>query len=63
MLNKSPFCIHTKTGKLCVSFDSKDIMTFDPFNVPTLNSMKEEYRLYKGFFFNYIDITDDELFI
>lgn len=46
----SPFCIHPKTGKLCVIFESKDIQTFNPFTVPTLLSMNAYNKENKGIF-------------
>lgn len=35
-LLKAPFCVHPKTGKVCVPFSVKHADSFDPHNVPTL---------------------------
>mmetsp|Transcript_24181 Transcript_24181/g.23763 ORF Transcript_24181/g.23763 Transcript_24181/m.23763 type:complete len:254 (+) Transcript_24181:248-1009(+) len=35
-LLKSPFCVHPKTGKICVPFDPKEVFQFDLEGVPTL---------------------------
>jgi DNA primase small subunit len=40
-LLKAPFCIHPKTDKVCVPFTIEHISTFDPFNVPTYESLVE----------------------
>lgn len=39
-LLKAPFCVHPKTGKVCVPFPAENII--DPNNVPTLNALIEE---------------------
>lgn len=35
-LLKSPFCVHPKTGKICVAFNPALVGKFDPINVPTI---------------------------
>lgn len=35
-LLKSPFCVHPKTGKICVPFLPRNVDTFDPTTVPTI---------------------------
>jgi DNA primase small subunit len=41
-LLKSPFCVHPKTGRVCVPIRVADIDDFDPFNVPTLPQLMDE---------------------
>lgn len=43
-LLKSPFCVHPKTGRVCVPI--ADIDTFDPFAVPTLPQLMRELDEY-----------------
>lgn len=38
-LLKAPFCVHPKTGKVCVPFTAEEAWSFDPDGVPTLNSL------------------------
>ncbi|VDK22218.1 unnamed protein product [Taenia asiatica] len=38
-LLKSPFCVHPKTGFVCVPFDPQLIDEFDPLTVPRLNEL------------------------
>ncbi|CAC5374632.1 PRI1 [Mytilus coruscus] len=41
-LLKSPFCVHPKTGRVCVPIDPDNIDSFDPFKVPTISAIIEE---------------------
>ncbi|VEN44304.1 unnamed protein product [Callosobruchus maculatus] len=45
-LLKAPFCVHPKTGKVCVPFSPKLVDNFDPCNVPTLNMLVDEINAY-----------------
>jgi DNA primase small subunit len=46
-LLKSPFCIHPKTGRVCVPIDPRDPDQFDPFSVPTLSQLERELNAYQ----------------
>ncbi|KAF5730077.1 DNA primase isoform 1 [Tripterygium wilfordii] len=50
-LLKAPFCVHPKTGHVCVPIDPNHCDEFDPTSVPTLSQLLEE--LNKG------DMRDD----
>lgn len=41
-LLKSPFCVHPKTGRVCVAIDPAEADTFDPFAVPTIGALAKE---------------------
>ena len=41
-LLKSPFCIHPKTGRVCIPIDPALADQFDPFAVPTVRSLCEQ---------------------
>ncbi|RWR96487.1 DNA primase small subunit isoform X1 [Cinnamomum micranthum f. kanehirae] len=41
-LLKAPFCIHPKTGRVCIPIDPENCDDFDPSAVPTLSELLEE---------------------
>merc|ERR1719251_453738 len=41
-LLKSPFCVHPKTGRVCIPFNPDKVDDFRPENVPTVNQLVDE---------------------
>lgn len=41
-LLKAPFCVHPKTGRVCVPFEIESVDSFDPSNVPTITQVLNE---------------------
>ena len=41
-LLKAPFCVHPKTGRVCVPVDPSTIDEFDPEAVPTVGQLLQE---------------------
>ncbi len=41
-LLKSPFCVHPKTGRVCIPIDASNADSFSPFEVPTVRSLCSE---------------------
>lgn len=41
-LLKSPFCVHPKTGRVCIPINVEKADMFNPFNVPTLPDLMQE---------------------
>jgi DNA primase small subunit len=46
-LLKSPFCVHPKTGRVCVPIQVETVDDFDPFQVPTLAQLMKELDEYQ----------------
>lgn len=45
-LLKSPFCVHPKTGRVCVPIDPLKAEEFNPFDVPTVRILCKQVRLF-----------------
>jgi DNA primase small subunit len=41
-LLKAPFCVHPKTGRVCVPVDPQRVDEFDPTRVPTVQQLLQE---------------------
>ena len=46
-LLKSPFCVHPKTGRVCIPIQADEVDSFDPFKVPTLPELMDELNSFK----------------
>lgn len=46
-LLKSPFCVHPKSGRVCVPVKVETMDTFDPFAVPTVSQVLNELDEYE----------------
>lgn len=46
-LLKSPWCVHPKTGRVCVPIDPNTVDSFDPHTVPTLLTLEDELDSFK----------------
>ncbi|KAH7513761.1 hypothetical protein FEM48_Zijuj11G0015800 [Ziziphus jujuba var. spinosa] len=44
-LLKAPFCVHPKTGRVCVPIDPNECEEFNPTTVPTLATLLEELNM------------------
>ena len=47
-LLKSPWCVHPKTGRVCVPLDAETAQHFDPSKVPTLRTLAEDLDAYQS---------------
>uniref|UniRef100_A0A182Q2N9 DNA primase n=1 Tax=Anopheles farauti TaxID=69004 RepID=A0A182Q2N9_9DIPT len=45
-LLKSPFCVHPKTGKVCIPFNPNLASKFDPTDVPTITDLLNEVNTF-----------------
>ena len=43
-LLKSPWCVHPKTGKICIPIDPDTVEDFDPNACPTIDNAIDEYN-------------------
>ncbi|KAA0156674.1 hypothetical protein FNF29_00785 [Cafeteria roenbergensis] len=46
-LLKSPFCVHPKTGRVCVPIVAEDCESFDPMQVPTIPRLVAEFDAFR----------------
>lgn len=47
-LLKSPFCVHPKTGRVCIPMQVDKVDSFDPFSVPTLPQLMDELDAFEA---------------
>lgn len=47
-LLKSPFCVHPKTGRVCIPIDPLKCKEFNPLNVPKLEDLVHQLAAGKG---------------
>ncbi|KAI8824532.1 uncharacterized protein EV422DRAFT_493426 [Fimicolochytrium jonesii] len=47
-LLKAPFCVHPKTGRVCVPIDPTQCDTFNPLTVPTIQSLLDELNAWSA---------------
>lgn len=59
-LLKAPFCVHPKTGKVCVPFNPSQVQKFDPMTVPTINVLLSEINAYDDKLNEASDTNDDK---
>ena len=57
-LLKSPFCVHPKTGRVCIPIDPEDADNFDPFTVPTVRSLCSEIDSHDS---NAMDVASESM--
>jgi DNA primase small subunit len=55
-LLKAPFCIHPKTGRVCVPIRISDVDKFDPMEVPLVSQLVKELNQYDR---EHPDATDE----
>ena len=58
-LLKAPFCVHPKTGRVCVPMDPNNADRFDPFTVPTVRSLCAEIDTFDKANPNQASVTSD----
>lgn len=47
-LLKSPFCVHPKTGRVCIPFSADEVDKFDPFSAPIISDVIEEMNTFNN---------------